>query len=130
MLSVVEGIVVTGDHRGRELGFPTANVLGDEAVPLPDEGVYAGYVTRADGAVFIAAISIGRRPTFYDETGSCLVEAHLLDFDGDLYGERLRVEITEHVREQRRFASVEELVGQIRDDVEMVRSLAVLPRRG
>lgn len=130
MLNVVEGIVVTGDHRGRELGFPTANILGDESVPLPEEGVYAGYVTRAQGTVYVAAVSIGRRPTFYDETGLCLVEAHLLDFDGDLYGERLRVEITDHVREQRRFESVEELVGQIRSDVEMVRSLTVLPRRG
>ena len=130
MLSVVEGIVVTGDHRGRELGFPTANVLGDESVPLPDEGVYAGYVTRAEGTVYIAAISIGRRPTFYDETGLYIVEAHLLDFDGDLYGERLRVEITDHVRDQHRFESVGDLVDQIRSDVAKVRSLTVLPRHG
>ncbi|HUY06698.1 MAG TPA: riboflavin kinase [Acidimicrobiales bacterium] len=130
MLSVVEGIVVSGDHRGRELGFPTANVLGDESVPLPDEGVYAGYVTREQGTVYVAAISIGHRPTFYDETGTCLVEAHLLDFDGDLYGERLRVEITEQVRDQRRFETVEELVDQIRRDVARVRLLTALPRHG
>src|SRR5487761_2173776 len=128
MLSLVEGIVVTGDHRGRELGFPTANVLGDRSELLLAEGVYAGYVTREQGMVYIAAISIGRRPTFYDETGLCLVEAHLLDFDGDLYGERLRVEITDHVRDQCRFESVEELVDQIRSDVAMVRSLTALPR--
>ena len=130
MLSVVEGIVVSGDHRGRELGFPTANVLGEESVPLPDEGVYAGYVTREQGTVYVAAISIGRRQTFYDEAGTCLVEAHLLDFDGDLYGERLRVEITGFVRAQCRFESVGELIDQIRSDVDMVRSLTALPRHG
>lgn len=129
MLSIVEGTVVSGDRRGRELGFPTANVLSEEAVALPDEGVYAGYVTRADGTVYLSAISVGRRPTFYDENGQCLVEAHLLDFDGDLYGERLRVEITHHVREQKRFSSVEELIEQIRLDVTEVRSLVFLPRR-
>lgn len=128
MITVVEGIVVPGDHRGRELGFPTANVLTGDATPSPDEGVYAGYVTRADGTVYISAISIGRRPTFYDEKGQYLVEAHLLDFDGDLYGERLRVEITHHVRAQKKFDSVEHLVDQIRQDVADVRALASLPR--
>jgi riboflavin kinase/FMN adenylyltransferase len=128
MITVVEGTVVSGDHRGRELGFPTANVLTDEAKPSPDEGVYAGYVTREDGSVYVSAISIGHRPTFYDENGIFLVEAHLLDFDGDLYGERLRVEITQRVREQRKFDSVDELVDQIRRDVADVRSLALLPR--
>lgn len=129
MLSVVEGTVVTGDRRGRELGFPTANVRGEERIPLPPEGVYAGYVTRADGTVYVSAISVGRRETFYDEHGTCLVEAHLLDFDGDLYGERLLVEMSHHVRDQRRFESVEELIAQIRDDVAEVRALTALPRR-
>ena len=127
MRHVVNGTVVEGDRRGRELGFPTANVLGDSSEELPDEGVYAGYVTRADGMVYVSAISIGRRETFY-ERGLCLVEAHLLDFDGDLYGERLTVEITHPVRPQRRFLSVDELVQQIGRDVADVRALAVMPR--
>src|SRR5665213_3143823 len=127
MITIVEGTVVSGDHRGRELGFPTANVLTDEAKASPDEGVYAGYVTRQDGSVYVSAISIGHRPTFYDN-GVFLVEAHLLDFDGDLYGERRRVEITQRVREQRKFDSVDELVDQIRQDVSDVRALALLPR--
>ena len=128
MNSSVEGIVVSGDHRGRELGFPTANLLADASSLLPAEGVYAGYVTRADGSVYASAISVGRRPTFYAHDGVFLVEAHLLDFDGDLYGEHIRVEITEHVRDQVRFNSVDELVIQIRLDVEVVRARAVLPR--
>ena len=127
MNSIVEGIVVTGDHRGRELGFPTANVLADES-SLPPEGVYAGYVTRADGTLYASAISVGRRPTFYANDGVCLVEAHLLDFDGDLYGEHIRVEITDHVRDQVRFSSVDELISQIERDVEDVRSRVLLPR--
>ena len=124
MSVIVEGIVVQGDHRGRTLGFPTANVFPEASVPIPDEGVYGGTVERADGSVYIAAISVGRRPTFYDAAGPCLVEAYLLDFDGDLYGERLRVEITDLVREQMRFESTEELIAQITADVESVRELA------
>jgi len=126
MKSLVEGTVVSGDHRGHELGFPTANVLTDET--LPPEGVYAGYVTRADGTVYLSAISIGRRPTFYADDGMCLVEAHLLDFDGDLYGEHLIVEIVDLVREQERFDSVDELMIQIQHDVETVRDHVCLPR--
>lgn len=127
MLTVVEGIVVPGDRRGRELGFPTANVRSEVPIDLPDEGVYAGYVTRADGTVHVSAISVGRRETFY-EHGVRLVEAHLLDFDGDLYGERLRVEISSLVRAQRRFDSIEELVAQIARDVDAVRALAAASR--
>jgi riboflavin kinase/FMN adenylyltransferase len=123
MSVIVEGIVVEGDHRGRQLGFPTANVLPDSDVPLPDEGVYGGHVDRADGTRYVSAISVGRRPTFYDAAGPCLVEAYLLDFDGDLYGERLRVEITDLVRPQQRFSSTEELIEQIKADVAAVRSM-------
>ena len=119
--SVVKGLVVHGDQRGRVLGYPTANVLPEEPVPLPDEGVYAGWVERADGSVYASAISVGRRPTFYAPDGICLVEAYLLDFDGDLYGEVLRVEIVSRVRGQERFDSVEALIDQIRDDVAQVR---------
>ena len=119
----VEGIVVEGDHRGRQLGFPTANVLPNASVALPDEGVYGGYAERADGSRYVAAISVGRRPTFYDAAGPCLVEAYLLDFDGDLYGEVLRIEITDRVRSQQRFSSTDELITQIRRDVATVRAI-------
>jgi riboflavin kinase/FMN adenylyltransferase len=117
----VEGIVVEGDHRGRELGFPTANLEPADEDACPEEGVYAGYVIRADGTRYVAAISIGRRPTYYDDKGRLVVEAHLLDFDGDLYGERLIVHIEDFIRGQLRFRSVEELRQKIADDVAAVR---------
>ena len=120
---VVEGIVVEGDHRGRELGYPTANVQDLPEIELPDDGVYAGTAERANGDVFLAAISVGSRATFYGPNGVRLVEAFLLDFDDDLYGERLRITMIEMLRPQRTFGTVTELVDQIRNDVESVRSL-------
>jgi len=118
------GTVVAGDRRGRVLGFPTANVEPDGPVALPADGVYAGRVELADGSSHVAAISIGRRPTYYhDEDAARLVEAYLLDFDGDLYGQRVRVHVGEAVRGQLRFTSDDELVARIRDDVDAVRSL-------
>ena len=122
-MSVVEGIVVVGDRRGRQLGFPTANVETDSPVELPEDGVYAGRFERADGSVHVAAISIGRRPTYYPE-GVRLLEAHLLDFDGDLYGEQVRVEVGPRVRLQQAFASSDALIAQIHDDVARIRRLA------
>jgi|SRR5579863_290542 len=122
---VVEGEVVEGDHRGRLLGFPTANLEPGDAEELLNDGVYAGYTTRADGSRYLAAISVGRRPTYYDDEGPVVVEAHLLDFDGDLYGERLRVEVKERLRGQLRFTSEEELKRQMADDVAAVRASMV-----
>jgi riboflavin kinase/FMN adenylyltransferase len=122
MEHVVEGVVVEGDHRGRQLGYPTANIEQWRDPDLPD-GVFAGFVERADGTFYLAAISIGRRLTFHEDSSPRLVEAFLLDFDGDLYGEQLRVTITDELRQQRRFESVEELIEQIRTDVEAVRAL-------
>ncbi len=123
MSVIVEGVVVPGDRRGRELGFPTANVLPEGRVELPADGVFAGYVLRSDGSLYEAAISIGRRPTYYSDEAERLVEAHLLDFDGDLYGERLRVTVGGRVRGQERFGSSEALVAQMRRDVAEVRAL-------
>ena len=122
MDSVVEGIVVVGDRRGLALGFPTANVRPEQAESQLEDGVYAGYATRADGSRYVAAISVGRRPTYYDDEAPIVVEAHLLDFEGDLYGERLRVEINERLRGQLRFTSEEELKRQMADDVAAVRA--------
>jgi riboflavin kinase/FMN adenylyltransferase len=116
----VEGRVVRGDGRGRELGFPTANLDVAAGLLVPPDGVYAGWSRDRR-----AAISIGTNPHF--DGVERRVEAHLLDFDGDLYGERLIVEIWAPLREQRRFESLEELVAAIGDDVERARSA---PRPG
>jgi riboflavin kinase / FMN adenylyltransferase len=114
----VRGEVVHGDGRGRELGWPTANVVPDERLVRPDQGVYAA---RADGHP--AAVNIGVRPQF--ETGrGVLIEAHLIDFDGDLYGRELRLDFLERLRGERLFASVGALVEQIGRDVERAREVA------
>lgn len=115
----VEGVVVRGDGRGRELGFPTANLDVPGALLLPPDGVFAGWARDHR-----AAISIGTNPHF--DGVERRVEAHLLDFDGDLYGQRLVVELWAPLREQRRFDSLEDLVAAIGDDVERVRA-AVRP---
>ena len=104
---------------GPELGFPTANVAVPEEILLPADGVYAGHFVRADGTVHQAAISVGRRPTFYEPgTAPVLVEAYLLHFEGDLYGEASRVSFAHHLRAEKRFESIEALVAQMRADVE------------
>ncbi|MFZ2058705.1 MAG: riboflavin kinase [Acidimicrobiales bacterium] len=121
MDSWVEGIVVVGDQRGRKLGFPTANLRIGADVDLAD-GVYAGVVELEDGTRQLAAISVGRRPHYY-QAGERLVEAHLLNFDRDLYGEKIRVVIGKLVREQRSHGTEDELVEQITSDVEAIRSL-------
>jgi riboflavin kinase/FMN adenylyltransferase len=106
-----------GDRRGRELGFPTANIVPDDALVYPGHGIY---VAHADGAC--AAVSVGVRPTF--GTGrAVLVEAYLLDRDVDLYGEVLSVEFLRRLRGERRFATVEQLVAQMREDVAHAREL-------
>jgi riboflavin kinase/FMN adenylyltransferase len=113
----VRGEVVTGDRRGRTLGFPTANLIPDEALVCPGHGVYAA---RADGEC--AAVNVGVRPTF--GTGrSVLIEAHLLAQDVDLYGRRLTIEFLERLRGERRFDSVPALVEQMHDDVRRTRAL-------
>jgi riboflavin kinase / FMN adenylyltransferase len=119
----VHGVVEHGDGRGRTIGCPTANVAVPGDMLLPKDGVYAGCYRRPDGSRHASAISIGRRPTFYDENGLLLVEAHLLDFDGDLYGEQAWVEVTHWLRGQERFAGVEELVEALGRDIARTREL-------
>ncbi len=85
--------------------------------------MYAGWYERPDGSVHASAINIGRRPTFYAENGLLLVEAHLLDFDGDLYGEHGRVRIQKWLRGETRFGSIDDLAAQLRRDVEKTRRL-------
>jgi riboflavin kinase/FMN adenylyltransferase len=113
-----EGEVVPGDKRGRELGMPTANVVPDERYVVPSHGVYAAW---AHG--YPAAVNVGVRPTF--ETGrGLLVEAYLIGFDGDIYGETLRIAFLERLRGERRFDSVDELVAQMNRDVDEAKRIA------
>ncbi|MEQ0557483.1 riboflavin kinase [Amycolatopsis sp. NEAU-NG30] len=118
---VVRGTVEPGDQRGRELGFPTANIaLGDQAGSLGD-GVWAGWAGREDGTRIPAAISVGRRPTYYGADGYRLLEAHLLDFSGDLYGETLLVWLGSHLRDQEKYASAEDLITALKKDIAAAR---------
>ena len=114
----LSGEVAHGDKRGRELGFPTANLVPDEALALPGHGVYA---CLADGRP--AAVSVGVRPTFQTGRGE-LIEAYILDFDDDIYGSELRVDFLERLRGERRFASPEALIEQMHRDVEQTRQVA------
>jgi riboflavin kinase / FMN adenylyltransferase len=113
----IRGEVVSGDQRGRELGFPTANVVPDEALVCPGHGVYAAL---AGGTC--AAVNVGVRPTF--GTGrAVLVEAFLIDRDVDLYGQMLKIDFVQRLRGERRFDSVDALVEQMHSDVELTRSI-------
>ena len=119
----VRGTVVKGDQRGRELGFPTANLEVSDEIQLPADGVYAAWYVRANGDIHPAAASLGRRPTFYEDQPHSLVEAHVLDADLDLYGERAGVQFVERIRGQEKFASVEDLVAQMHRDVDRTRTI-------
>lgn len=110
----VEGIVVVGDARGGTLGFPTANLAVEPRLVMPAYGIYAGLTRGAR-----AAISIGTNPHYGGEERR--VEAYLLDFEGDLYGERLVLELWRRLRDERAFANEAELVEQIARDVEETR---------
>ncbi len=113
----LRGTVVEGDRRGRELGYPTANLVPDDALVCPGHGVYA---CLADGRP--AAVSVGVRPTF-DTGRGVLVEAFILDYEGDLYGHELRLEFVARLRGERRFEGVDELVAQMERDVEHAREV-------
>ena len=117
------GPVVKGDQRGRLLGFPTANVEVPNGLCLPADGVYAGWYERPSGEIHACAINLGRRPTFYEHADSSLLEAHLLDFDGDLYGEIARVRLAHFLRSERKFDGVEPLITQLTQDVGHTREL-------
>jgi riboflavin kinase / FMN adenylyltransferase len=114
---LLEGTVVEGDGRGRTLGFPTANLVPQDDLVAPGHGVYAAF---ADGQP--AAVNVGVRPTF--ETGrGLLIEAYLIDFEGDLYGKTLRIAFIARLRGERRFPSVEELIAQMHRDVAEAKEL-------
>jgi riboflavin kinase/FMN adenylyltransferase len=117
----VEGVVVRGDGRGREIGFPTANLLTGQYAAVPADGVYAAWLVRGRGERLPAAVSIGTNPTFSGRERR--VEAYVLDFDGDLYGERLALDFVTRLREMRTYTGVEPLVAQIHEDVAQTREV-------
>jgi riboflavin kinase / FMN adenylyltransferase len=121
----LEGTVVQGDHRGRELGYPTANLAFDYLPALPALGIYAGIATddeRGVGPDHPALVSIGVRPTFHAH-GQVLAEVHLLDWSGDLYDTRLSVVLTARLRDELRFDTVPELVAQMKRDEREARAV-------
>lgn len=127
----VEGVVVHGDGRGRELGFPTANVAPPMHAAIPADGVYAGWFTvlaagetvgvTRPGKRAMAAISVGTNPTFSGRTRT--VEAFVLDTEADLYGQHVAVDFVQHLRGMRRFDSIDDLVRAMGDDVEQTRQV-------
>jgi riboflavin kinase/FMN adenylyltransferase len=116
----LEGHVVTGDGRGGKLGFPTANLDLDAGQALPADGVYAGWAYTRDRRQ-AALLNIGVRPTF--GAGRRIVELYILDFEGDLYGSHLIVDIIERLRGEVRFSSADELKKQIETDIEKGRAI-------
>ena len=118
----MRGSVAHGDKRGRTLGFPTANLVPDPRLAVPDHGIYACRAILPGMGEFTAAVSIGVRPTFVTGRG-LLVEAFLLDFDEDIYGRELRLDFIQRLRGEKRFDSVDALVEQMHRDVEQTRAI-------
>ncbi|HTO01921.1 MAG TPA: riboflavin kinase, partial [Microthrixaceae bacterium] len=144
----MRGVVVTGDRRGRTLGFPTANVAIPTEMLMPADGIYAGWIEPlpndevdshgsgpgTEGAPrpltrpWPAAIYVGKRPTFYDSEAMTLLEVHILGFDGDVYGQRVAVRFTDRIRPDVKFTSVEDLIEQLQVDCDQARDLlGILP---
>ncbi len=113
----VRGVVTPGDRRGRTIGFPTANIPTTIDLQVPSDGVYAAWYIRDDGAQYPAAVNIGKRPTFYEDADRSLIEAHLIGFRGDLYGETAKVRFVRRLRGERKFDGVEALKEQLVKDV-------------
>jgi riboflavin kinase/FMN adenylyltransferase len=129
----MRGPVVTGDRRGRTIGFPTANVAVSERMLMPADGIYAGRLAIASDdrpdepdrelEWLPSAIYVGRRPTFYGDEAAVLLEVHVLDFGGDLYGHHVRVRFDHRIRDDRAFDGVEALTEQLQKDCDRARSL-------
>ncbi|MEZ5238619.1 MAG: bifunctional riboflavin kinase/FAD synthetase [Microthrixaceae bacterium] len=121
----MRGPVVQGDRRGRQIGFPTANVAIGEEMLMPADGIYAGHLVRhpGGGERLPSAIYLGHRPTFYDQTAATLLEVHVLDFEGDLYGEQVGVTFEHRIRGDRAFEGVEALAAQLDLDCARARTL-------
>ena len=117
----IEGTVIEGERQGRKLGFPTAN-LDTDGLILPPNGVYAAHA-RLDQATHRAVLNIGLRPTLASPEPTLQLEAHLLDFNGELYGQAMEIELVERLRDEQRFDSTDELAAQISRDIERARTL-------
>lgn len=122
-LHQVRGEVRAGDQRGRTIGFPTANIDVSPERAIPADGVYAAWYVFADGSRHPAAVNVGKRPTFYADAERSLVEAHLIGFDGDLYGTEGRVEFVKMLRAERRFDGIEALEAQLQTDIDEAKAL-------
>lgn len=118
---MLEGQVIEGEHRGSTIGFPTANLGVSNEVSIPGKGVYAARA-EIDGRNYQAVINIGSKPTFHEEY-PISIETHLIDFKGDIYGERLRLYLIQKIRDERRFGSVDELIRQITLDRDMAKKV-------
>ncbi|MCL2169160.1 MAG: riboflavin kinase [Defluviitaleaceae bacterium] len=114
----IEGVVVQGAARGTGLGFPTANILPAEGAQLPENGVYRTKVTIEGGLSYNAITNIGINPTFGNVQKT--VESHIFDFDANIVGKAINVEFVSFIRAERKFASVEELVAQVKADIARV----------
>ena len=119
----MHGIVTQGDQRGRTIGFPTANVVLPNDTARPANGVYACRYTTVDGVERPAAVNVGVRPTFYESADAAVLEAHLLDFDGDLYDQLARVQFIRFLRSERRFNGIDELKEQLNIDIVEARNI-------
>jgi riboflavin kinase/FMN adenylyltransferase len=119
----MRGPVVDGDRRGREIGFPTANVAISRRMLYPADGIYAGHLRRADGQCLPSAVYVGHRPTFYDDGAAVVLEVHCLDWSGDLYGEQVAVTFRDRLRGDQQFPSVEALQAQLALDCANAASL-------
>lgn len=113
----IRGEVIGGDQRGRTIGFPTANIPVNKRTAWPADGVYAGWAVLEDGERHGCAINIGKRPTFHQHAEHSLLEAHLLNFSGDLYGQDLRIEFVEFLRSEQRFDGIDALQAQLETDI-------------
>lgn len=123
----VRGVVQPGDQRGRQIGFPTANIPVPKVMAWPADAVYAGWCTRANGDRHPCAINIGRRPTFYEHAEQSLLETHLIDFSGDLYDEEVSVAFVAFLRSERKFAGLDQLTEQLKIDIDDARTLLAGP---
>ncbi len=119
----MRGPVVDGDKRGRQIGFPTANVAIRPEILMPADGIYAGWLVRPTGERLPAAVYLGTRPTFYEDQPASLLEVHCLDWDGDLYGEEVRVLFEHRLRCDRRFDTIEQLTAQLAIDCQQSKEL-------
>ena len=120
----VRGVVVHGDERGRTIGFPTANIEVPNQICIPADGVYAGIFDRQDGTKHICAINLGRRPTFFEHAEHSMLEAHLLDFSEELYGEKVKITFTHFLRGERKFENIDALKMQLKLDIEQTRAVS------